>query len=104
MINGIITSVRSGYGHRFMGTDKEMEESCLTCGAVYHLVLTPDETYDADYQASNGDYPNHCSHRTDLVHGVERVCQAANGRGCEASQESGVCEHTDHECNCVSCD
>lgn len=107
VVVSFVTAVWSSYGHTFMNDgDGEDEwgytrESCLTCGAMYQLKA------DADgygvYSASNGDEPDLCSGRTDLVHGYERVCQGDNGRGCEADRESGVCEHTGHECNCVAC-
>lgn len=65
----IHNSVWSAYGHRFIGEDGH--ESCLTCGAIYDLVATPDATHDAEYVAANGDAPVECTGDTSLTHGEE---------------------------------
>jgi hypothetical protein len=84
----IITSVWSTYGHRFMSTDSENHESCLTCGAMYEL--SPDEpgSTSGHYHAANGDQPMQCSGDTSMAHGYpgERVDGNA-----------------DHDCNCLFC-
>lgn len=111
----VITAVWSSYGHRFCDSEPIEEsnssyEKCLTCGGQWILSPAPEddplgfgEGY-GKYHASNGDDPIECTGRTDLEHHYEAVCQAANGRGCEAS-EDGPCEHLAAEqgCNCVLC-
>lgn len=94
-------------GHRFVSCDSSegaVCESCLTCGG--HWELTPDESGTVGYYVSSAGEPaDECSGRTDMVHGYagERVCEADNGRPCEANRETGTCPHVDHECNCVQC-
>lgn len=97
------THVWSSNGHRFMGTDSETDESCLTCGALYALVPSDSDPSIGHYVASNGDAAQECTGRTDLVHGYERNCEADNGRECQESRENGTCKHTDHDCNCLQC-
>lgn len=86
-------------GHRFVHTADEGFDQCLICGGTWSAGAV------GRWAASDGDWPTSCPGRTDVVYGYpgERVCEAANGRPCEAAQERGTCEHTDHQCNCVYC-
>lgn len=102
------TLLSTSHGHRMMGCgDDGGCESCLTCGG--HWLLRPDLEYDPDggygsYFASNGDHADECSGDTSREHGYERHCSMGdNGRSCEAFDETGLCPHTDHGCNCVAC-
>lgn len=102
------TMLSTSHGHRMMGCgDDGGCEACLTCGG--HWTLAPDLEYDPDggygsYFASNGDPADECSGNTSMVHGYERHCTMGDsGRSCEAFEGAGGCEHTDHECNCLSC-
>lgn len=83
-----ITHVWSNFGHKFMSTDCDEHESCLTCGALYQLVRHEDDPTGGDYTAANGDDPTECTHDTSMAHGYpgERV----DG-------------NTDHNCNCLLC-
>jgi hypothetical protein len=65
----VINSVWSAYGHTFISEDGY--ESCLTCGAVYQLVATPDEMYDGEYVKANGEPADECSGDTSMEHGYE---------------------------------
>lgn len=94
-----VISVESSYWHRFMSGDGT--ESCITCGAEFTLVNLGDGR--GRYTTNSGEQPITCTGRTDLAHGIERHCEGFTGRGCVASQETGTCEHTEHECNCVQC-
>lgn len=92
----MISVVWSTFGHRFMGTDNEEHESCLTCGALFQLLAQPDDATCGDYSAADGSDPMQCTGDTSMAHGYagERVCDACNGQGCE---------HCNHECNCLLC-
>lgn len=88
-------SVWSSYGHRFMSDSCDCCETCLTCGASYRLVETPDDKVSThEYQTNSGDQPKECSGDTGRCHGYERYCH----------EHDDPCEHTEHDCNCVLCD
>ena len=104
-----VISVWSSYGHTFMGGDtvegthgRESYVSCLTCGG---------EFVERNLGDGRGEYvtygidetPIECSLVRGVVHGIERVCEADNGRACHANETTGVCVHTEHDCNCVMC-
>jgi hypothetical protein len=93
----MIVSVWSSYGHRFVSSDSDDSDSCLTCGALYALVETPDGPSDGEYQAADGSEPAECTGDTRMVHGYpgERWCEECRGAGCE---------HCQHNCNCILCD
>lgn len=96
-------SIWHGGGHRWMSTDTVDEGSCLTCGV--HGRLAPDSA-DGDYgsyHGGDGELIDACTGETDLVHGIERHCEADGGRGCADDQLTGTCRHTAHECNCLLC-
>jgi hypothetical protein len=80
-----------------MTTDSETDESCLTCGAMYQLLPTPDGIAEGDYFTNAGETPQECTGNTQMVHGYpgERYCH-----GCNATD----CEHTKHDCPCILCD
>jgi len=83
----MITSVWSSYGHRFMSTDDERHDSCLTCGAMYELIETPQGISEGAYVASNGDEPMQCTQDTSMVHGY-----------------AGEIDGEPHpDCNCLFC-
>lgn len=92
-----ITSVWSSYGHRFMSTDDESHESCLTCGAMYALTADPDDPTRGDYTTAAGEQPQECTHNTSMAHGYpgERVCDACS--------DIDGCENCAHDCNCLFC-
>jgi hypothetical protein len=97
-----ITSVWSSYGHVFHGTDNPTYESCMTCGAEYVLRNLGDG--EGEYLTNGGEPPTYCTGDISMAHGYERICEVDNGRPCETNAETGVCKHTNHECNCVQCD
>lgn len=76
IVKAMITSVWSSYGHRFIGADEY--EQCLTCGAVYELVETPEGISDGAYVAANGDAPRDCTHDTSMTHGEDGDAQDCN--------------------------
>lgn len=92
----MLISVWSSYGHRFMdGCGEGCCESCMTCGATYRLVETPDDTVSTHaYQTNGGEEPQQCSGDTGRCHGYERYCH----------EHDDPCSHTEHDCNCVLCD
>ena len=92
-----ITSVWSAFGHRFMSTDSDEHESCLSCGAMYVLRADDNDPTRGEYTTAGGDQPRECDHDTSKVHGYsgERHCDECSGEGCD---------HCGHDCNCVSCD
>lgn len=63
-----INSVWSSYGHTFLHDDDE-HVSCLTCGAMYQLVETPDGPHDGEYQCADGSEPAECTRDTSMAHG-----------------------------------
>lgn len=97
-----ITSVWSSYGHRFMSTDDERHESCLTCGAMYELSPLADDPTRGEYHAANGDEPMECSRDTGMAHGYlgERYCHEHQHPRDYSEHE---CEHVAHTCNCLFC-
>lgn len=94
-----ITSVDSAFGHRFIGTDCDEHESCLTCGAMFTLVEV--EPGHGQYVASNGDDPVDCTGDTSAVHGYggERHCDSHDEF---VTDRDEPCEHM-HDCNCLFC-
>ena len=64
-----VVSVWSAYGHRFMSTDSEGHDSCLTCGAMYQLMALADDPSRGEYMAANGDAPMECTGDTSMAHG-----------------------------------
>lgn len=94
-----VHSVWSSYGHRFMSTDDERHESCLTCGAMYELIDHGDGS--GEYHAGNGDEPMPCTGDTGMAHGYpgERHCHEH-----PLDRSGHECEHVDHNCNCLLCD
>ncbi len=65
-----ITSVLSAYGHTFL-SDGDYE-SCLTCGATYALIATPDEPSDGAYVTASGHDPAECTHDTSATCHADR--------------------------------
>jgi hypothetical protein len=90
-----MASVWSSYGHRFYdGCGEGCCETCMTCGATYRIVETPDDTVSTHaYQTNSGEEPDECTGNTSMVHGYERYCDCEDG-----------CENCAHNCNCVLCD
>ena len=100
----MITSVWSSYGHRFIGDGEgEGYESCLTCGALYALIETPEGFNDGAYVAANGDEPMECTRDTGMAHGYpgERYCHEHQHPLDRSDHE---CEHVAHACNCLLCE
>lgn len=103
-------SIWHGGGHRWMSTDTTDEDSCLTCGV--HATLRPEPGSDGGYgcyYGGDGGLIVSCTGSTDLVHGLERICEGGSGLGCDQWRASADvetyerCEHVDHECNCLLC-
>ncbi len=94
-----ITSVWSSYGHRFMSTDCEDHEACLTCGAMYQLVPLADDPTRGEYTTASGDEPADCTHDTMMVHAYsgEAWCDSCDNA-------DGGCSHCVHDCPCIACD
>lgn len=91
-------SVHTSYGHRFYQDGED--ETCLTCGATYQLIETPDDEWVSHaYVNIRGDEPNECTGDTGMVHGYpgERCCL-------ECENSDGPCSHETHDCNCLQCD
>ena len=90
-----ITSVRSSYGHTFMSTDSERDESCLICGGMWALVEVDHGT--GDYVASNGDTATACTYDTSSVHG-DGYCE-------QHDSFDNDCPHhaASRGCNCLFC-
>lgn len=89
-------------GHVLMHQDGQ--QSCLTCGAVYDVLVDIDGT--PDLVGGDGEpIMRRCTERTYLVHGPAdlRVCQERNGMECEEFEEIGACEHVSHDCDGVCC-
>jgi hypothetical protein len=86
-----INSVWSAHGHRFMSTDTEGHESCLTCGAMYQLVPTPDASHDGEYLAADGSEPMECTHDTNMAHGYP------------GERDDSHSATVEHDCNCLFC-
>lgn len=95
--NTPITSVWSAYGHRFMSTDSEEHESCLTCGAMYELSPFESDPSRGEYHAANGDQPMACTSDTSMVHGY------TGERHCAECDDIDGCGHCRHNCNCLFC-
>ena len=97
-----ITSVWSSYGHRFMSTDHETHEACLTCGAMYELQPVPGDWSRGEYMAANGDQPMECTGDTGMAHGYpgERYCHEQQ---LPLDRSDHECPHVDHDCNCLFC-
>jgi len=97
-----VVSVWSAYGHRFMSTDSEGHDSCLTCGAMYQLMALADDPSRGEYMAANGDAPMECTGDTSMAHGYpgERYCHEHQHPRDYSDHE---CEHTSHDCNCLFC-
>lgn len=114
----VITSVWSTFGHTFMsGTEYDDQgqgdESCLTCGAVYRLILAPSLRgfSSGAYVAANGDDPMACTGSTAMAHGYERHCDGVPGPGHDPVwgyiapivECPENCVHVAHNCNCLQC-
>ena len=56
-----VVSVWSQYGHRFMSTDDENHEACLTCGAMYQLLARADDPTRGEYLTNAGEIPQDCT-------------------------------------------
>lgn len=100
-------SIWHGGSHRWMSTGTTDQDSCLTCGVEGRLapdMFDPSGGYGS-YYGGNGELIIACTGDTDLVHGIERVCEGPTGRGCDRWRESwgAECEHVDHICNCLLC-
>lgn len=93
-MNAMVTTW-SSYGHRFYSGD-DGYDSCMTCGAQYAIVPTPDETWDFKWTAADGSDPQECSYDTGRCHGYERYCHECDPNG-------DPCPHVSHDCNCVQC-
>lgn len=91
-----VVSVWSAYGHRFIGTDSDTHEACLTCGAMYQLLALADDPSRGEYLTASGGMPAACTGDTSMVHGYpgERYCH----------EHDDPCEHTEHDCPCLFCD
>lgn len=87
-----VVSVWSAHGHRFISEGDEGYESCLTCGALYALVPTPDAPWDGEYRTAAGGEPASCTGDTSMVHGYP---------GERDDSDGGT---VDHSCNCLRCD
>lgn len=81
--------------HRWIGQD-DYYVSCLTCGYLAEDT-TPDDITANGIVNIHGDAPGPCTYNTSLVHGYpgERYCHDCN---------TSDCEHTNHDCDCMSCD
>lgn len=113
----VITSVWSSYGHRFTSGDDynekgEGDESCLTCGATFRLILSRGNSLAAgDYVSADGSVPMACTRDTAMVHGYERHCDGVPGPGHDPAwghiapivECPENCVHVAHNCNCVQC-
>lgn len=89
--------LRSSHGHTFVSTDTPREDSCLTCGALFTL-LVGEDGYDY-YVGGNGERATECSGDTSMIHG-EAPCDTCEG---DALDDDGTCSHTNHDCNCLLC-
>lgn len=94
-MSGVINSVSSYYGHTFMGTGTA---ECLTCGARFLLVATPDGPHDGEYENSAGDQPTQCDGKSFHGSGEAHVLD-----DCPEFEENATCEHVATDCNCLFC-
>jgi hypothetical protein len=93
-----VVSVWSAHGHRFMSTDDENTEQCITCGAMYQLLADAEDPRTGYYLTSVGDEPAECSGDTAMTHGYP------GERHCEHCDQPEGCEHCNHQCPCILCD
>ncbi|MAS55574.1 MAG: hypothetical protein CMJ44_13305 [Pimelobacter sp.] len=96
----MFTTVESAYGHRFISTDSDGHESCLTCGALFELTDRGDGT--GIYTTAYGDEPERCTGDTGMAHGYpgERYCHEHQH---PLDYDEHECSHVDHRCNCLLC-
>lgn len=98
-------SIWHGGFHRWRGTDTVDVDSCITCRVEARLQPDSADGDYGSYHGGNGELIDACTGDTGLVHGIERHCEADDGRGCSRYRESwgSECEHIDHTCNCLLC-
>lgn len=112
-----ITSYWSSFGHCFQSTDEPLEDECTSCGGRFRRVRGQEDRSNANYvgavywpqkhgQSGEGDVPGftdpvNCPSDPNRVHGCDRVCFSSE---CAELELDEMCEHANHDCNCVLCE
>jgi len=121
MIDQLITSHWSSYGHRFAGTG-EGDVQCLTCGAVYGERIVDEDRCECDVPPCECGDPDRCTcggcqcleyvegeylngHGSNMIQECSGDTRRAHGyhggRYCECEEPD--CPHVAHSCDCLLC-